>query len=40
MLIQTGFTFLFPAYPGCPGKKAVKRTGVVVAAAAAVVSTG
>jgi len=23
--IQTGFTFLVPAYPGCPGKKAVKR---------------
>jgi len=23
--IQTGFTFLVPAYPGCPGKMAVKR---------------
>ena len=23
--IQTRFTFLVPAYPGCPGKKAVKR---------------
>ena len=22
--IQIGFTFLVPAYPGCPGKKAVK----------------
>ena len=21
--IQTGFTFLLPAYPGCPGKEAV-----------------
>ena len=23
--IQIGFTFLVPAYPGCPGKRAVKR---------------
>ena len=23
--IQIGFTFLVPAYPGCPGKEAVKR---------------
>ena len=23
--IQTGFTFLVAAYPGCPGKEAVKR---------------
>ena len=23
--IQTGFTFLVPAHPGSPGKKAVKR---------------
>jgi len=23
ILIQTGFTFLVPAYPGCPGKEAV-----------------
>ena len=23
--IQTGFTFLVPAYPGCPGKEAVRR---------------
>ena len=23
--IQTGFTFLVPTYPGCPGKEAVKR---------------
>jgi len=23
--IHTGFTFLVPAYPGCPGKEAVKR---------------
>jgi len=23
--IQTGFTFLVPAYAGCPGKKAVKQ---------------
>ena len=22
--IQIGFTFLVPAYPGCPGKEAVK----------------
>ena len=22
--IQTGFTFLVPAYPGCPGKRTVK----------------
>jgi len=25
ILIQTGFTFLAPAYPGCPRKEAVKR---------------
>jgi len=25
ILIQTGFTFLVPACPGCPGKEAVKR---------------
>ena len=23
--IQTGFTVLGPAYPGCPGKEVVKR---------------
>jgi len=23
--IQIGFTFLVPAYPGCPGKEAVER---------------
>jgi len=23
--IKIGFTFLVPAYPGCPGKEAVKR---------------
>ena len=23
--IQIGFTFLVPAFPGCPGKEAVKR---------------
>ena len=23
--VQTGFTFLVPAYPGCLGKEAVKR---------------
>ena len=23
--IQIGFTFLVPAHPGCPGKRAVKR---------------
>ena len=28
-LIQTGFTFLILAYPGCPGKDAVKRSVVV-----------
>jgi len=26
--IQTGSTFLVPAYPGCPGKEAVKRVFV------------
>jgi len=25
ILIQTVFTFLAPAYPGCPGKDAIKR---------------
>ena len=25
ILIQTGFTVLGPAYPGCPGKEVVKR---------------
>jgi len=28
--IQIGFTFLVPAYPGCPGKEAVKWLLVVV----------
>ena len=28
--IQIGFTCLVPAYPGCPGKEAVKRVCVVV----------
>jgi len=28
--IQIGFTFLVPAYPGCPGKDAVKRLCSVV----------
>jgi len=28
--IQTGFTFLVPAYPGCPGKEAAKRSVIVV----------
>ena len=27
--IQTGFTFLVPAHPGCPGKRAVKRVCVI-----------
>jgi len=27
--IQIGFTFLVPAYPGCPGKEAVKKKMVV-----------
>jgi len=27
--IQIGFTFLVPAYPGCPGKEAVKWLVVV-----------
>ena len=27
--IQIGFTFLVPAYPGCPGKRAVKRVCVL-----------
>jgi len=26
--IQTGFTFLVPAHPGSPGKRAVKRVCV------------
>jgi len=29
--IQIGFTFLVPAYPGCPGKEAVKWLCVCVA---------
>ena len=28
--IQIGFTFLIPAHPGCPGKRAVKRVCVCV----------
>jgi len=28
--IQTGFTYLVPAYPGCPGKEAVKWLGIDV----------
>ena len=28
--IQIGFTFLVPAHPGCPGKRAVKRVCVCV----------
>jgi len=28
--IQIGFTFLVPAYPGIPGKKAVKRLCVCI----------
>jgi len=28
--IQTGFTFLVPAYPGSPGQRAVKRVFVCV----------
>ena len=28
--IQVGFTFLVPAYPGSPGKRAVKRVCVCV----------
>ena len=31
--IQTGFTFQVPAYPGCPGKEAVKKCNVVVVVA-------
>jgi len=27
--IQTGFAFLVPAHPGCPGKRAVKRVCVL-----------
>jgi len=26
--IQIGFTFLVPAFPGCPGKEAIKRVCV------------
>ena len=33
--IQIGFTFLVPAYPGSPGKSAVKRVCVCVSTAAA-----
>jgi len=29
-IIQIGFTFLVPAYPGSPGKRAVKRVCVCV----------
>ena len=25
ILIQTGFIFLLPSYPGCPGNEAIKR---------------
>jgi len=28
--IQIGFTFLVPVYPGCPGKRVVKRVCVCV----------
>jgi len=28
--IQNGFTFLMPAYPGCPGKEAVKQVSMSV----------
>jgi len=28
--IQTGFTFLVPAHPGSPGKRAVKRVCVYI----------
>jgi len=28
--IQIGFTFMVPAHPGSPGKRAVKRGGVCV----------
>jgi len=28
--IQTGFTFLVPAHPGSPGKRAIKRVYVCV----------
>ena len=28
--IQIGLTFLVPAYPGCPGQRAVKLVVVVV----------
>ena len=31
--IQIGFTFLVPAYPGSPGKRAVKRVCVCVCVA-------
>jgi len=30
--IQIGFTFLVPAYPGSPGKSAVKRVCVLISA--------
>ena len=29
--IEIGVTFLVPAYPGCPGKEAVKRVSVCIA---------
>jgi len=28
--IQIGLTFLVPAYPGCPGKKAINRVPVCI----------
>jgi len=28
--IQIGLTFLVPAYPGCPGKEAIKRVSVSI----------
>ena len=34
--IQIGFTFLVPAHPGSPGKRAVKRARVCVCACACV----
>ena len=36
--IQTGFTILVPAYPGCPGKEAIKW-GVVVVIVTGIQST-
>ena len=37
--IQIGFTFLVPVYPGCPGKRVVKRVCVYVLSTFQLIST-